>query len=245
MALQAQLTDLKKLVMKKIGEAATAQNARLISAYSVMATHIEADERTLAALEKRPLEYDEQLKRMDQANLESSQPERITPTDLEQIDGQINGKQLGRVARRKFVEALRTRGYPLEPLRRLGSRIYGTPNGGRVAFASLANELKPDRWWLGVRDAKDLYEAIVLQCCRLNGELLNFFIPKEALVTFWHSLSRNKMGGEVEFNMRKDGESFYLLVHGSADESIDRFRVFYGPSHRRECLGVGDIAEEI
>ena len=238
MAFQAQLTDLKKLVMKKIGEAATTQNARLISAYSAIANRIEEDERTLAALEKRPLEYEEQLKRMDQTDLESPQSELIAPTDLEQI----NGKQLARVARMKFVEASRTHGYPLEPLS--GSRIWRAPNEGRVAFASFANERKPDRWWLGVQDAKDLYEAIVLQCCRRNGELLNFVIPKEALVTFWHSLSRNKSGKEAEFNMRRDGESYYLLVQGRR-VPINRFKVSYGPSHKRECLGVEDIAEEI
>lgn len=239
MVFQVQLTNLKKLVMKKIGEAATTQNARLISAYSAIANRIEEDERTLAALEKRPLEYEEQLKRMDQASLESPQSELITPTDLEQV----NGKQLARDARRRFVKSGPARGYRLEQLSRT---TYKTDDGRRVACA-FANENKPDRWWLGVEDAK--HAVVVLQCRRRDGEILDFVIPSEVSVTFWSALSRN--GGQVKFNVVREGESYYLLVPGSDRFSINRFRAFYGPlmssknlSHMPARSGVKD-AEDI
>ena len=242
MEFKDQLTDIKKKVMKKIEEAATAQNARLISVYSAMAIHIEEDERTLAALEKRLIEYDEQLRKMNQPDLKFAQSEIIMPTDSRQI--KINGKQLAPVARRKLIEAFRTHGYYLQQVKRT---IYRGPSGRQVAFAfSNESKQKPNYWFLGVPDAKDLYETyetIVLQCCRRNGELLQFRIPGEDLATFWPSLSRN--GGQVKFNVVRDGEGFYFSVPGFGRQSIDRFRVPYGPSNKRECVEDIPIAIEV
>lgn len=220
MSLADTLSNLKAQAMKEIGEAAKTHDTQRITMLSGLANRIEEDERVLSRLEEHMIEY---RREMSGTRVVSAPPLSVEGNTGGRGDerGGISKRNEGRDARKRFVDALQGRKIQLMQLR---GKEYRTAGGRRVGIA-FANELegKPDRWFLGLKDGN--YGAIVLLCVQRDGKTLEFILPQDVLAGFWRSLSRH--GGDVKFNLLRDGANFYLLVPPQQRESINRFLGVY------------------
>ena len=106
-------------------------------------------------------------------------------------------------------------------IRKEGSVAYRVGDRGRVgvAFASELNRL-PNRWFLGLPE-DDQYNVVVLLCRSLESQTWDFVIPVASLEQDWRRLSRS--GGQIKFNVRKDGMEYSLQVPNAGKRSIGIF----------------------
>ena len=96
------------------------------------------------------------------------------------------------------------------------------PSNGRKVGIGFANEQSPDSWFIGVQEGK--YDVIVLWCKHANGNTKNFVLPREFIETIWDFLSRDKKAKpQVKFNVKREGDSYYLSVPRLGRRPLDDF----------------------
>ena len=216
MDLGERLMQLKRIAMKKIADAAMADDVGRVSSYSVLASRIEEDEHTLAAMKERIRIYEGSLGNGDKVSTFNPKALARSSKDFATTGTrQRTSRRMGRKAREDFVSAGRNRGYELVSQ---GNSIYRTATGKKVVLR-FANEQKPDRWFLGVRD--DRYDIVVLLCQQSSGGMVEFVLPREFLSEVWGSMSRS--GNELKFNVARSGVNWSLLVPGRDVEPLNRF----------------------
>jgi hypothetical protein len=227
--------ELKARVMKKIAEAAIEHDTGKVTHLSRLAGLLEEDQQVLVGLKERIEGYQEEINGgarvavtadLKLALPSGSHSQRV-PTQRSREEDGHSARAQGFETRQRYVAHLVGRGIQLSPVKgKPGGKVYRT-NSGSVVGLTFANELdaKPERWWLGIKDGK--YDVVVLLCNRSREAPLDFVLPSELLRRIWSSLSRN--GHQVEFNVRKDGQSYYLLVPYQRQESITSFLGNLGP----------------
>lgn len=242
MELRVRLSNLKKMAMKEIEDAAKTGDVDRIGRLSMLANRVQDEERSYALMEKRVDGYEAQLnnsaaKSFQAETMPLAGPGRNTTQIAEDVrigrigelledgdDGYSKGKRArmdGKNARREFIDAGRARGYSLM---RYKGQIYKTADGRKVPIL-FSNEIKPDRWFLGVKD--DKYDTIVFLCKADNGGMHEFILPYGVLANLWHLLSIN--AGDRKFNITRDAGDFFLQVPMSEHLSINEFYGNYGP----------------
>jgi hypothetical protein len=132
-----------------------------------------------------------------------------------------------RIAREEFVQTCNNRGIRLLSKKRT---IVSTPSGALIALP-FARELPDtlDKWFLGVNEGSIPsicpYACVVFLCQDADERLFQFIVPQKQLQQYWHQFSRN--GGDVKFNIRRNGVNFTLLVPGNNPIRLNTYQEAY------------------
>jgi hypothetical protein len=237
--------ELKEEALGRVEKAAKTGKVREVSLYAKTADECENALQHLRRLEGHAKRLEEILRSSDDA-MQDSRPATITemrsaPFQIPQspmhpiissdsyedeviasaaMDNAPSKRSEGINAREVWVAKVESK--MNITIRKEGSVTYRVGDRGRVgvAFASELNRL-PDRWFLGLPE-DDEYNVVVLLCRPLMGETLDFVIPVASLEQDWWRLSRS--GGQIKFNVRKDGtEEYSLQVPKAGKHSIGIF----------------------
>jgi hypothetical protein len=236
MDLRHSMTALKANIMEKIQLAASQQHTQGIILLSTFAKQVDSDLATLSEVEERTRTLKD---RLDALNL-SDNTEAM-------IDGQCGNKGLprsvsaeglhsssrkqgmdaARIARAAFVQTCNSRGMRLLSKKRT---IVSTPQGALIALP-FARELPdiPDKWFLGVNEGSIPsicpYKCVAFLCQDADERLFQFIVPQKQLQQYWNQFSHN--GGDVKFNIRRDGVNFTLLVPGNNPIRLNTYQEAY------------------
>jgi hypothetical protein len=215
MDMTSRIERLRDTVLKRVAASAHQGDIAGVARWSKLAVECDVVLRESQSLEKKV----ETLAKSIEGNVEiknvASFPEEHTEDSIS--SDVLSAKTLGSKIRAEWVEELRTErkititGY--------GKR-YRTVNNESVGIA-FANELSkiPDRWFLGMPD--EPIDITVFLCRSSNDITYDFIIPVADLGSDWELLSRS--GRQVKFNVRREGEHFYLLIPRSEPFPIDKY----------------------
>lgn len=245
MDLRIRLTTLTKKIMEKIGDAASQSDIEKIRTLGAIATRIKEYELTLEEIERWLSDCEEEMdKKIEKASpnqpstpsttriapivgLTISRPrqdrgtklvelaEKSMPQSLHNAQSAHDGRVAGQDMRQRFLDSASRHGWPLGHLH--GS-VYQTDAGKTVVIPTAA-EMRPDRWWLGVKDER--FDFVSLLCQQSSMEMVTFVLPRSFLEPLWTSLSRSN--GQLKFNVKREGRHFYLLVPGKNPQPLNKF----------------------
>jgi len=84
-----------------------------------------------------------------------------------------------------------------------------------------ARELPPrlNKWFLGLPD--EHIDVAALLCLSADGQLFDFILPPDVVKNTWDKLSRS--AEQVKINVKRERNSFYLIVPGGGNLLLDPF----------------------
>lgn len=148
----------------------------------------------------------------------------------ERIDSNIatyrlSPKREGANMRNGWVEKIKSKGVKLNG----HGKRFQTESGKDVGVAS-ANELDRsqqllNKWFLGLKDER--MDIVVLLCRDLEKKVHDIVLPVSEIGSAWEALSRS--GGQVKFNVRRQGGEFKILIPGKGPLEITKYIGNYKP----------------
>lgn len=215
MDMKPRLASIKRKLLKRIEQAAASRDTRLVSSLSALAVRAEEDEELLVKLESRVEAYE--------AEIGSEEPRDLgSIIDMIRAESRLPNKasvraraDSGEIARHKFIEAGKDRGYSLAQVTGV---TYRTVTGKTVAIP-FASERRTDRWFLGIGDERP--DVVTLLCENKAGIILEFILPAIVISKFWGDLSRS--GGQVKFNVSRTGLDYWLVVPTHKKQRLNEY----------------------
>jgi hypothetical protein len=235
MDLRHSMTALKANIMEKIQLAASQQHTQGIILLSTFAKQVDSDLATLSEVEERTRTLKDRLDALNlsdntEAMIDGQRGNKGLPRSVSaeglHSSSRKQGMDAARIAREAFVQTCNSRGMRLSKKR----TIVSTPQGALIALP-FARELPdiPDKWFLGVNEGSIPsicpYTCVAFLCQDADERLFQFIIPQKQLQQYWNQFSHN--GGDVKFNIRRDGVNFTLLVPGNNPIRLNTYQEAY------------------
>ena len=237
MDLRNSMTFLKEGIMDKIQLAASQQHTQWIILLSTFAKQVDSDIAMLSEIEERTKSFKDQLNALHpsdstEAMINGQRGTKVLPrstsAEVTNPSARKQGLDAAKTAREEFVQTCNDRGMRLLSKKKT---VVSTPSGALIALP-FARELPdlPDKWFMAVDEGSIPsicpYTCVALLCQGEDGRFFTFIVPQKQIQQHWNQFSRN--GGNVKFNIRRDGVNFTLLVPGDDPIRLNTYQDAYG-----------------
>lgn len=222
MNVKKELSRMRRVLLGRIGRAHSKGDLGAVAALMIPAKELEAIQKECLQLEGRMEGLKNQINGSSGSNSAALSPVTDSP--------QASRKALALEARKNWIVNLRSQGIVLSG----SGKRYQTSQGHSVSVAFAREDVKGNRWFLGLR--YEPTEVAVLLCRSLTGVLHEIVLPVADLGDVWRALSRSPESGggheQVKINVKKVGGRFLLLVPKKAKKGhvdVTRYVGDYGP----------------
>ena len=221
MDISRQLSDIEETILERVTAAVHDRDLAAIAKWSKAAEHCDT-------LVSEAREFEERIRVFKRSLEQESTSESLLYLDSgdnpksNKKPRTISAKREGAIVRAEWVKGLLDKGISLKGHR----KRYQTARERSVGIA-FANELrgKENKWFLGLQDEPT--DIAVLLCRSLSKELYDIVLPVSQLRAHWSILSRS--GGQIKFNVRKEGGDLFLLIPGDHPLSVTKYAGNYAP----------------
>lgn len=125
-----------------------------------------------------------------------------------------SNKERGRQVRDRYITHLEQAGIRIEQVK----GMWAKTGGDLWAAMPFANEQRPNRWFLGLREADVAQRTskggvVVVLLCQSNTEgVQDFVLPQGKVEEIVPHLSRSQ--GQLKFNLKRVGSRYHLVIPG-------------------------------